>query len=72
VIKPRPGSAPPIRAGSFSRMAWTRGAARTPSPDVRCGRHALCSLDAGCAPPSWLRWPATSAPGARAAPRVLS
>ena len=33
---------------------------------------ALRSLDADCAPPSWLRWSATPAPGARAAPRFVS
>jgi hypothetical protein len=30
--------------------------------------HGLRSLGAGCAPPSWLRWPATPAPLARATP----
>jgi len=46
-------------------------ATRAPSPDVRYGHPALHSLDAAGAPPSWLRWPATPALGARVA-RSLS
>ena len=43
-------------------------AAHAPSPDVRFGHRALRSLHAGCASPSWLRWPPSPALGARATP----
>ena len=41
------------------------GTAHALSPDAHCGHPALRSLDADCAPPSWLRWSATQAPGHR-------
>jgi hypothetical protein len=44
------------------------GAAHAPSPDVRFGHPGLRSLDADCAPASCLRWSATPALGAWAAP----
>jgi hypothetical protein len=47
------------------------GAAHAPSPDVRFGHPALRSLDADCAPPSWLRLSATPALGTWAAPHGL-
>ena len=46
------------------------GVAHAPSPDVRFGHPALRSLHAGCASPSWLRWPPSPAPGAWAAPHL--
>jgi len=45
------------------------GAARTPSPDVRCARPGLHSLDAACAPASMPPLASNAGSGARAAPR---
>jgi len=36
-------------------VAWPRGAARAPSPDVRGCHRGIRSLDAALASPSWLR-----------------
>jgi hypothetical protein len=39
-------------------------------PDVHCGPPGLRSLRAGCASPSWLRWPARPGSRTRATPRA--
>jgi len=57
--RPRPR---PVRGGA------TQPRRRT----LAMGIHALRSLDAACAPASCLRWSATPAPGARAAPPCVT
>ncbi len=55
------------------RLVWV-GAARTPSPDVRCGHPVLSfahSMLTSLRHP-WLRLPATPAPGVRATPPCAS
>jgi len=63
---PAPGHGQPPR-GCCGRIAGPRGCGQglpvSCRPDVRCGLPGLRSLEAGCTPPSWPRWPPTPAPG---------